>query len=869
MINASKEFKEKLKNGGKVANYADVTLSDGTVLHLEPKDFMIGGCQINDKTTDGKFGVGFCVGKTLSIMLENDDERFSSYDFYMATIIIYVAMLLDDGTIEKIRKGKYYATVPETGGDVISISAVDRMYRLDRPYAATTAYPATLQSIISDICLDCGIPMGFTHFDNYTYTVKEKPENVTYRQVLSYACQVAGYNAHIDNDGYMQLIWYNTSLLNWYNYNGGSFKTYPHDTILDGGDFTNYGQGERISGGEFTDPRPEHIFRTKSLNVHTDDVVITGVKVIGKDDVTALFGEEGYAIVVKGNPFADGKESEVAEYLGGRMVGMAFRPFSAQILGNPLYEPFEVVMVSDRKGNVYNSIVNSVSYKIGAFTTVSCQAEDPVRNGSQFISPAVQAAVAEARKNAEKQLSTYDKAVQQLNQIAMNSMGFHTTYEEQPDGSRIVYLHDKPVLKDSKTIYKQTIDGFFISTDGGKSYTSGFDKNGNVVVNVLNAIGIQADWIRVNDLVALKATIAGWRISNSQIYKVVDLYEDMTASGLSNVGADDPVQYWCWMRAPVDDKTPVFGVYYKTKKNFLDGKNLVNANFHVLANGKMYAQNAEIRGAIYAATGTFSGELKAATGTFSGGITSSSATITGGSFKVSTSSSETSSIDIKYGSDASYLAPNYLKLSKNNYTSYYRANKIAMSYDSGSSEQMFFEATKEMLYTSGGFASGGQKNRVVNTKDYSNRLLYCYEIPKPYFGDIGEATLDNGGVCYIFLDDIFRETINTECHYQVFLQKYGDGDLYVSEKNVDHFVVKGTVGLSFGWEIKARQLGYESDRLEKFNHEKEEPQINYETEADNYIKNLYEEAFNYEETYKHNNSYDGGRKTDQHDVFGN
>lgn len=501
MINASKEFKQKLKTDRPpLANYADITLSDGTVLHLEPKDFMIGGCQIDDKTTDGKFGVGLCVGKTLKIRLENDDERFSSYDFYMSIITVYVGMLLDDGTVEKIRKGKYYATIPQTQGDIIEISAMDDMYKLDRPYAATTVYPATLQSIISDICLDCGIPMGFTKFDNYTYTVKEKPENVTYRQVLSYACQVAGYNARIDNDGYMQLVWYDTSLLNWRNYNGGSFKTYPHDTILDGGDFTNYGQGERISGGEFTDPRPEHIFRIKSLNVHTDDVVITGVKVIGKDDVTALFGEEGYAIVLKGNPFVNGNESEVASYLGGRMVGIAFRPFSAQILSNPLYEPFEVVMVSDRKGNVYNSIVNSVSYKIGAFTQVACQAEDPVRNGSQYISPTVQAAVAEARKNAEKQISTYDKAVQQMNQLAMNAMGFHTTVEDQPDGSRIVYLHDKPALEDSKTIYKQTVDGFFISTDGGQSYTAGFDKNGNVVVNILYAIGIVADWIRSGTL---------------------------------------------------------------------------------------------------------------------------------------------------------------------------------------------------------------------------------------------------------------------------------------------------------------------------------------------------------------------------------
>lgn len=499
MLNASKEFKEKLKNDAPLVNYADVTLSDGTVLHLEPKDFMIGGCTIEDKTTSGKFGVGHVVGKTLSVRLENNDERFSSYDFFMSIIFVYVAMKLNDGSIEKIRKGKFYATVPSTQGDIIEISAVDGMYLLDRDYArSTTAYPATLQTIISDACLDCGIPIGFTQFDNMNFIVAEKPEKATYRQVVSWACQIAGYNAHIDPDGYMQLVWYNTSLLKWLNYNGGSFKTYPHNTVLDGGDFTNYGAGERIDGGDFADPRPEHIFRIKSLNVHTDDVVITGVRVIGdgQDKVTAQFGEDGYVLEVKGNPFVTGKEKSVADYLGGRMVGIAFRPFTAQILGNPLYEPFEVVMVSDRKGNVYNSIVNSVSYKIGAFTQLSCQAEDPVRNGSSYFSKEAAEAVAEARRNADKQISTYDKAVQNMNQLAMNAMGFHTTYEEQPDGSRITYLHDKPTLEESKTIYKQTINGFFVSTDGGKSYTNGFDSQGNAVVNVLYAIGIVADWIR-------------------------------------------------------------------------------------------------------------------------------------------------------------------------------------------------------------------------------------------------------------------------------------------------------------------------------------------------------------------------------------
>ena len=504
MISASKEFKEKLKSGANMVNYADVTLSDGTVLNLTYKDFMIGGCSIDDKTTDGKFGAGYVIGKTLLMKISNHDEKFSRYNFYNSIIIPYVAMLMEDGRVEKIRKGKFYTMVPESPGDVIEISAVDGMHLLDKDYSgSSTAYPATLQTIISDASIDCGIPIGFRQFDNMNFVVNKKPENTTYRQVISFATQIAGYNAWIDNDGYMQLVWYDTSLLDNHIYNGGTFKVYPHDTVIDGGNFTDYSTNTIISGGDFVNDA-EHIFRIKSLDVHTDDVQITGVRVIGDDNTEALFGEEGYVIEIKGNPFAIGKEKEVADYLGKRMVGMVFRPFTAQILNNPLYEPFEVVKISDQKGNVYYSIINSISYTIGAYTQIACEAEDPVRNGSTYYSQAA-AAVVEARRNTEKQISTYDKAVQNMNQLAANAMGLYRASEEQSDGSYIYYQSNKPIMvdeygkchfEDGSVVYKSAAEGFFVSTDGGKSYTAGFDAQGNAVVNVLAAIGITFDWAK-------------------------------------------------------------------------------------------------------------------------------------------------------------------------------------------------------------------------------------------------------------------------------------------------------------------------------------------------------------------------------------
>ena len=105
-----------------------------------------------------------------------------------------------------------------------------------------------------------------------------------------------------------------------------------------------------------------------------------------------------------------------------------------------------------------------------------------------------------AKKQAEMQISEYDIRVQQMNQLATNAMGYYETIESQDDGSIICYMHDKENLSDSKTIWKKTVDGIFISSDGGKTYIAGVDKNGNAVLKILATEGIVADWINAGTL---------------------------------------------------------------------------------------------------------------------------------------------------------------------------------------------------------------------------------------------------------------------------------------------------------------------------------------------------------------------------------
>ena len=146
-------------------------------------------------------------------------------------------------------------------------------------------------------------------------------------------------------------------------------------------------------------------------------------------------------------------------------------------------------------------------------------------------------------------------------------------------------------------------------------------------------------------------------------------------------------------------------------------------------------------------------------------------------------------------------------------------------------------------YTSidGDFNVTGSKNRIIDTENYDTRKQYCYETATPYFGDIGTAQTDDKGKCYIDIDDIFSETVNTGVEYQVFLQKEGQGDLWVEEKTDSYFVVRGTENLKFSWEIKAIQRDYEFERLEKFDNSEKEEVIDYEKEYMEEINDLIKE----------------------------
>jgi len=158
----------------------------------------------------------------------------------------------------------------------------------------------------------------------------------------------------------------------------------------------------------------------------------------------------------------------------------------------------------------------------------------------------------------------------------------------------------------------------------------------------------------------------------------------------------------------------------------------------------------------------------------------------------------------------------------NNYGRIYYSTSNIMYFVRGAQTHMYFEPYNggsrtvftPDVYCNNGLTVSGTKSRVVETPDYGKRLLYCYETPTPMFGDIGEGVISESGDCYVWLDPVFAQTVESY-GYQVFLQPYGRGECYVSERTGAYFIVKGDSGLAFGWEIKAKQSGYDQLRIER------------------------------------------------------
>ena len=497
MRDISDRFKNEQNNDNRnYLKYADITLTDGTVINLTNADFWSNGMKFEDSVSDDNtFNIGSANINTLNLSINNFDGKYTDYDFTDATVICYVGIelepedtsaLLDttgdkildttgneiivhkNALIEKIRICTMTVIdTPYQNTTIIELECEDNMRKFDRDYSASKLkYPATRKQIIQDACKVCGVTLDTLNFYQDSYQIPARPDDeaLTFRQVLAWVCQIGCQYARCDKYGRLTIKWYDT---------------------------------------EITDANRVAINSTNGFTPNLDDVVITGVQVTeylestSKDEEASsyLYGEEGYVLKISGNKLIpQGTGEVVANIIGEKCVGMSFRPFETECLTDIVLEAGDAVLITDRKGNKYKSYLTNVVLQPGSFEQISCNAESAARNSSKTYSLVTQAAV-DARKSVWRERTTREQALQEFKDRLDNSTGVYTTVQTQQDGSQIFYLHDKPTLVESKAVWKMTAEAWGVSTDGGQTWNGGMTVDGDTIVRILNAVGVNADWI--------------------------------------------------------------------------------------------------------------------------------------------------------------------------------------------------------------------------------------------------------------------------------------------------------------------------------------------------------------------------------------
>lgn len=511
MLNVSAKWQRAvmLDNDINVNCFADIVTASGEKIPISDSELWANGFEVNDSTSsNGTFAIGALIAGKLKIKLNNIYEDYSKYDFDKASVTAYVSKSFSDGTSEKLKIGEYRVSETSYDGSLITLTCLDNINNFNREYDSNLSYPTTAYEVVRDACIKCDVPFTMARFDNSDYVINEIPsdnQKLTYGQVIAYILQLSGLWGKCGHDGELLIGWYDMSQFGSQNYNGGTFSTkttpYSDGDTLNGGNFTDYSSGDSVDGGTFTEARNYHnIYTQKDLNVATDDVVITGVKVIvtSKEDkakdVNALAGKEGYVVSISDNPFIPADKAQtVANYIFKKIGGMRFRPLDATLLSNPLIESGDVALVTDRKQNTYSCFISNRTFTVGSGTKISCDAENASRNSADKFSNETKAIV-QARKVAQAKLSVYDKQMQLLTQLMSQSLGLFKTEQKQEDGSIIYIMHNKADLNSSNIQWKMTANGMAVSSDYGKTWNAGVDKDGNAVFNIMSAIGINFDW---------------------------------------------------------------------------------------------------------------------------------------------------------------------------------------------------------------------------------------------------------------------------------------------------------------------------------------------------------------------------------------
>ena len=607
MINVSSEFKRLIYSGkGNFIVDAVITLDDGTVLNVSNSRIMSNGLEIDDAVgSDDDFN---CIGSTIingcELILYNNDEIYSDYDFINAKVNIAVKVMTSAG-YETVQKGTYTVDNSTFSDISVTLSLLDNMCQFDRPYASQSLYnsPVTILEIVRDACTKCGVLFTQSTIPNGSLIVNATlKEDTTYRDVIGWCAAIAGCFARCTTDGKLEFAWFDTDRFSAdTGIDGGVFDDHtPYYTTgdtINGGTFNPWNDPTNTDGGLFTDKSGlHHITSLNSQNIGVDDVVITAVKIeyeVLEDNkiVTKTYPEtinnDAYVITISNIPFINA-DNVVTIYntIASKLIGLSFRTCNITHTADPSIEAGDVAWLWDTKGDVHKILITRATFSPAGLQTIVCGAKTPSRNGSKQMTALTRAeARSNRRLNEEKTLRQL--LVEDLENKIANSSGLYTTEVPKSGGGSDIYYHNLPELEESDIRILISTAGITVTPNGTDTNPTwyGLTVDGNYIANILSAVGIDADWIRTGLIVVKKGskTTFSANVDTGEVNIIADTFSlsnGDTINSIASSAVNGQTQQSIFNILTNNGQTQ--GIYLSSGKLYINGEyikaNSVSAN---------------------------------------------------------------------------------------------------------------------------------------------------------------------------------------------------------------------------------------------------------------------------------------------------
>lgn len=493
MYNASQEYWDKIKEQDRVFELNIRIEHENGTLKLTDEDIEMGSFKVIDSTQTGEdFTVGGTTAKHMEFTIVNKN-KYEGVNFIGSKVIPTVSLLIEESidahfiqpsqpskmkgfedVWEHIPLGQFNVDIADRLRSTIEIKAIDNMILLDKPYSVSNlSYPATLSGIVNDACNIVGVGIPSKSFVNSNYVVEEKPEgNLTLRNIVGFAAELAGSYAKFDRFGRLHMGWYEET-----------------DTVITKHQRIDYKQSD---------------YKTNITGISFD----SGEKDEDDNEIVYVVGKEDYMIDISGNPLLQDNYDTALPKILDRIEHISFIPYSTNWQGNPAIDAGDILTHIDLDGKEHRAVVTNNEYVYRGISSMYGKALPNISRGYQSRDNRIANIIDRIEGDVESGLTNLGQEQLKATELIGNMLGGHYTritnlekdkdlYEEYGAGS---FIHDAPGLPESMKIWKWGIGGFGYSEDGGKTYGTGITAENSIVADLVAANIITADMVRAGRL---------------------------------------------------------------------------------------------------------------------------------------------------------------------------------------------------------------------------------------------------------------------------------------------------------------------------------------------------------------------------------